>query len=404
MKNKKITISIDGRVALPVRAIPYATGGWLSAEDVAKNLARKVGKSFAQLQNLSAYHLVDGEPIQVLPKEWDAVAARLDGLEADLRSQFPNDDQGYAAWLSKSVALLPDGVFVWLDEFENDFFEDFSEDRVEFVDEREGERAISYMPMMSDEERAIVLADFGALQFSVDDTQTIANDEGVAGLAELIYNGEPIDWEYWANRQTITPQQAARLAGCIDPIRWPGDQFKQGQMPDELRIKIQRLSEWLNERNQAWTLSSLVKALGVGLAPVLMKQAVQESEQASNTCATEQKGNDEKQLPTGVPSSEILHQFKLDDAWADKLRHVDRNPFLKAALLRKGCRKSGKNPGALSLWNPVKFGEILIKRDGRSRVAVARIIENRFPKWHDEWDAAQSIDETADWDSEIEHE
>jgi hypothetical protein len=389
MKNKKLVVSIHGREALPVRAIPFVTGRLMSAEDVAKNLARNVGKTFSQLQNLSAYHLIDGEPAPIAAKEWDAVAARLDALEADLRAQYPNDDQGYAAWLSKSVALLPDGVFVWLDEFENDFFEDFSDDRVSFVDEREGERALAYAPMMSDEERALVLAGFGVLQFDVDETQTIANDEDVAGVAELVRNGTPIDWQYWADRQNITAQQAARLAHCIDPMRWPDDQFKQGQMPDELRIKIQRLSEWLDEREQKWSLQTMMDALGEGASPFLMKEAVRQTRreealtntQGRQTVAGSTNGLTKAQiLAVDWPLLGDFSQHSLKRALTDVPK------WLESARLSKGARGKGKGS---ALWSPALIAEGLVDKNHANRKAMTSFIRSRFYDWFEEWERLQ---------------
>lgn len=105
--------------------------------------------------------------------------------------------------------------------------------------------------------------------------QTIASDEITCDTAERVRNGELIQWdEYWLNRQEITPQQAAKLAHCIDPIKWPSDQCKQGQISDALRIKIQRCAERLAERNNTWTLAALVEAIGKDAAPYGMKQAV----------------------------------------------------------------------------------------------------------------------------------
>ncbi len=107
-----------------------------------------------------------------------------------------------------------------------------------------------------------------------EDVQTIASDESTCDTAELVRNGEPIQWaEYWLNRQEITPQQAAKLAHCIDPIKWPADQCKQGQISDALRIKIQRCAEMLAERNNTWTLAALLEALGNDAAPYGMRQA-----------------------------------------------------------------------------------------------------------------------------------
>ena len=105
-------------------------------------------------------------------------------------------------------------------------------------------------------------------------------------------------------------------------------------------------------------------------------------------------------LPAGVPAAEIIEKFKLGDAWAEKLRHIDRYPFLKVsgALMQQGCRKSATSKGMPNLFNPVKFAEMLIEREGKMAQQMKRVIESRFSLWQDEWDAAQAIDAPDEWD------
>lgn len=103
--------------------------------------------------------------------------------------------------------------------------------------------------------------------------QTVANDIDTAEVAEIVRNGESIDWIYWANRYDISPPQAAKLAYCIDPIRWPDDRHAQGEWSDDLRTKVHKLTEWLGERRQSWTLSRLVVDLGDSGSPYTMRQA-----------------------------------------------------------------------------------------------------------------------------------
>lgn len=116
-------------------------------------------------------------------------------------------------------------------------------------------------------------------------SQALAENESNCSVAEQVRNGEPINWPYWLGRKSITPAQAAKLAHCIDPIKWPDEVHKQGLFRPELRERIQRLTEWLADKNPKWTLASLVEVLG-GYAPFTMREAV--------------TGNDgeEKSLPT----------------------------------------------------------------------------------------------------------
>lgn len=104
--------------------------------------------------------------------------------------------------------------------------------------------------------------------------QTVANDVDTAEVAEIVRNGEPINWIYWASRYDISPNQAARLTYCIDPIRWPDEKHAQGIWSDDLREKILKLTDWLSERRTSWTLAKLVDALGEQFAPYTMKQSI----------------------------------------------------------------------------------------------------------------------------------
>jgi hypothetical protein len=155
----RLTIWIDGREALPVRAIPYVAG-WehlYSPDVVAESLARATAAPFGKLRNLVAYHRPAGMPLPVMASEWTAVIAEVNGFEAGLREQRPgvdamDDHAGYAAWRKGAALKLPAGVFVWLDEF---------------LREREADRKrtpnnvpVTLAPMLDADTRAAVLEGF----------------------------------------------------------------------------------------------------------------------------------------------------------------------------------------------------------------------------------------------------
>ena len=155
-----LLVQIAGRSALPVRAIPYVSGWCLSPDEVANQLARGTGKPFARLQNTSAYFLNGGRPQKMLPKEWDRYVAALHGFEGDLKDKVKNDNVGYSVWVSKAASLLPAGVFVWRDEFEKDYASDFPADALSTTRERDGERELTYAPMLEDDLRGMVVSGF----------------------------------------------------------------------------------------------------------------------------------------------------------------------------------------------------------------------------------------------------
>lgn len=164
-----LTIEIDGRQAIPVRAIPYITGWNLQPGTLAAALAHSNDVVYRRLSTMTAYQLVDGAPTAIFPKDWDAIELQLSALRAQLLTRFPNqeDDEnawqlGRNAWRKESVSHLPAGVFVWRDEFEQCFDKDFSPHSHSLLleeDEREraGDRELSYTPMLSSEASLITI-------------------------------------------------------------------------------------------------------------------------------------------------------------------------------------------------------------------------------------------------------
>jgi len=99
--------------------------------------------------------------------------------------------------------------------------------------------------------------------------------EELSNFAEYVYNGESIDWDYWASLTNITPAQGARLAHHIDPIKYPADRYnKDEEIPKEFQIKISKLEQWLASISPQWTLDKLANALGLDSLPFDMAEAV----------------------------------------------------------------------------------------------------------------------------------
>ncbi len=161
--NERLTVLIAGREALPVRAIPFVTGWSLAPVELAAELAQ-TRKNFTCLKGLIAYHVQDGAPCRVLPKEWDAVEAKIKGFEADTQAQFSDDDKGFAVWYRECVHELPPGVFVWRDEFEAAWSVGMDDESVTILDEREGDRELNYQPILEGIASATVLAGFSNFQ------------------------------------------------------------------------------------------------------------------------------------------------------------------------------------------------------------------------------------------------
>lgn len=184
--NDALIFQIDGRNVLPVRTLPFVTGGQLPPDEVALHFAQHFGdeSGFARLRNTRAYRVGGGVITPMHPKEWDRVVAAMQGLEAELHAKYGKaSGAGYSEWQSASISLLPAGVFVWREEFEKDYAVDLSEDRVSFnsffrfTKEREGERALTYAPWLPDGVRPILIAGFEKMAISAPSTDQVKSPE-----------------------------------------------------------------------------------------------------------------------------------------------------------------------------------------------------------------------------------
>jgi hypothetical protein len=121
-------IEIDGREAVPVRAIPFIAGWLLSPDALASSFAQS---DFNRLGDLRANHITpDGQVAKMLPKEWDTIEARL--LSLSISEQDGEWD----------VSCLPSHCFVWRDEFEESFRRAI--EKTEVCDARPGDKELNF--------------------------------------------------------------------------------------------------------------------------------------------------------------------------------------------------------------------------------------------------------------------
>lgn len=116
----RVSIEINGRQALPVRAIPLLTD-WrgLSPDQLAQILAGD-SDHWPSFDGLTAYRLhPDGSTEPISPRWWASwVVGKLEATSNTIKAKQTSRATGRQQWRGDSLAQLPAGVFVWLDEFE----------------------------------------------------------------------------------------------------------------------------------------------------------------------------------------------------------------------------------------------------------------------------------------------
>ena len=116
----QVTIEINGRQALPVRAIPLLTD-WrgLSPDQLAQILAGD-SDHWPSFDGLTAYRLrPDGSTEPIPPRWWASwVVGKLQATSEAIEAAQTSHATGRQQWRSESLAQLPAGVFLWRDEFE----------------------------------------------------------------------------------------------------------------------------------------------------------------------------------------------------------------------------------------------------------------------------------------------
>ena len=155
-----VTIFINGQEAIPIRAIPFVTGGKITADLVASIFAH-TDQWELRRKGVSPYHLSrDGKYSPMLPKEWDDIEADLRVLAAKLKVAQEVQQDHYSVWRHESLGLLPPACFVWKDDFETAFRHAYSVWLYEMLDERPGDRELNFSPYIPHDLQEAVMEGF----------------------------------------------------------------------------------------------------------------------------------------------------------------------------------------------------------------------------------------------------
>ncbi len=224
-----LIVRINGREAIPIRAIPYITCWTISPDACAREFAGKSG-AFARLAGLQSYHVKGGCIVQTLPEEWDGIVVALEAFEADIRFRFPDRTQGYYQWRQRSANKLPAGVFVWRDEFESVYLKDSIVKTGNLITVRQAGRVLTYAPMITADVAGCVFADFDSKGNMVD-VPALLTEEGAlirrsARTGTLSTSAARGSAPSWYSRYVSISDLSWQIAMCqVDayPSRWQKD-------------------------------------------------------------------------------------------------------------------------------------------------------------------------------------
>lgn len=115
-----LVVTISGRDALPVRALCFVAGRKRLSPDVVAGAACAEGH-YSGEGALPTYKLVDGVVQAVDPTHWVLFYEAIESASLLLSGKGPSLRATRTQWFNESTMLLPGGVFVWLDEFQDWF-------------------------------------------------------------------------------------------------------------------------------------------------------------------------------------------------------------------------------------------------------------------------------------------
>lgn len=413
-----VIVTIDGREAIPVRAIPFVTGWSLSTEDLVQCFANC--HRYLRFNKMTSHRLFkDGRYERMSPMEWNGLGSSLRKFSSLLKMETrPPEVQRTVR--EKLFAGLPDGVFVWKD----DFMKDFQRIHHSACPEREGCRDMTYSSSLL-EHLEFVTKGFehvgnarpadpnifpkqnkpsigeskpgnNALLIGYDDFLMVCavdDEECFSGFVvkrDGVYVMTP-DNDGW---RTLTPGEKSILA-------WhPTGLYNEPAL--ELPCTLARL-RWfvaeagltgcINEDALSERLDRVAKEIGrqpedaTGIAAPAPSEAQEEAGDApQEPDAHNEEQQQDKRLtsyrPAGVDRNRILAAFppKLGQTlkqWSNTLS--DPPKWLK------GARVSAGKPGTSALWNPAEFAMCLHDKKCMTISKLTIVMSGEFSEWLPEW-------------------
>ncbi|RYH62898.1 MAG: hypothetical protein EON54_08915 [Alcaligenaceae bacterium] len=114
-----VIVTIEGKEAIPVRAIPLLTDWQILSPDVCARIFSG-DDTLEYFEGVSAHRLnPDGGHQVIEQREWaNWIARKLRACSERIKAAQASHESGYQQWRQESLALLPPGAFVWREAFE----------------------------------------------------------------------------------------------------------------------------------------------------------------------------------------------------------------------------------------------------------------------------------------------
>jgi hypothetical protein len=115
-----VVVEIDGRQAIPVRAIPLLTDWKVLSPDVVARILSGDIKLWLGFKGLPSHRVNSDGSIGLVQKRWWSswIVRKLQATSDAIKANETSRAMGSQQWRRESLAQLPAGVFVWRDEFE----------------------------------------------------------------------------------------------------------------------------------------------------------------------------------------------------------------------------------------------------------------------------------------------
>lgn len=233
-----VILTIENKEAIPVRALAYVSNWVADPDEIVHACAtpptKKVGSTSIRNRRALPAYLVSGSAFRsMLSVEWEPFIVALGCLEKRLKADERVDGENWERCRKQAVLQLPDGAFVWLDEFQRWFSNTrplketatLSNNGVDDSFENESD-ALNLDPVIPPEFREAIFS--GLERYLVADREAAVEDAtegGIDGKQATVVTAKPK-----SGRPKTIPGKVCILRQLIDHMA-KGKEIEPGNLP-----------------------------------------------------------------------------------------------------------------------------------------------------------------------------